>query len=198
MNEKQLLTGLISSDNRAFSIFFNTYWKEFFLYTNRILNDEEESVDILQDTFATIWENRKKLMHVQSLKAYMYTIIHHKAVKSIKKNSKQRQLIQDLYHYFPDQTDKPLEEINAKELADFIQKEIQQLSPRMREIFLLSRDEQLSYKEIAQRLSISENTVKKQVSLSLKQLRKGIDKVYFAKSVGAISVYKALVTVIQM
>ena len=176
----------------AFSIFFDTYWKEFYTYVYRILQDQEESTDILQDTFAAVWEQREKLSHVQSIKAYVYTIIHHKAVKSIKNNIKLRNLKDELSQYFPQHDDKLTQEVNARELAVLIQEEIQNLPPRMREIFLLSRNEYLSYREIAEQLCISENTVKKQVSSSIKQLKQKIDAVYLTKSVSAVSICKAL------
>ncbi|KGE15123.1 RNA polymerase, sigma-24 subunit, ECF subfamily [Sphingobacterium deserti] len=176
----------------AFSLFFDRYWKEFYAYVYRILQDQEESTDILQDTFAALWEQREKLGQVQSIKAYVYTIIHHKAVKSIKNNIKLRHLKDELGKYFPSHDDKLAQEVNARELAALINEEIQNLPPRMREIFLLSRNEYLSYREIAEQLSISENTVKKQVSLSIKQLKQRIDAVYLTKSVSAVSICKAL------
>ncbi|MFD2966383.1 RNA polymerase sigma factor [Sphingobacterium bambusae] len=198
MDDKQLLEGIISSRQLAFSTFFHSYWKDFYSYVQRIVNDDDESIDILQDTFATLWENREKLAHVQSLKGYVYTIIHHKAVASIKNNIKLRNLKDELYAYFPQHDDRLIHEVNARELATLIQEEIQKLPPRMREIFLLSRNEQLSYREIAQQLAISENTVKKQVSLSLKQLKQRIDNAYVTKSVGAVSICKALALIDQL
>lgn len=195
MKDEEMLDGIISNQQAAFSIFFNTYWKDFYSYLYRMLQDEEESTDILQDTFTTIWENRQKLKHVQSLKGYVYRIIHYKAVKAIQHNIKLRNLKDELASYFPRHDDKLTEEVDAKELANLINREIQNLPPRMREIFLLSRNEQLSYKEIAEQLAISENTVKKQVSTSIKQLKQRIDAVYMAKSVSAVSVCKALMLI---
>ncbi|TDS09758.1 RNA polymerase sigma factor [Sphingobacterium paludis] len=192
MNERELLEGIICGKQRAFSLFFDTYWEEFYAYVYRILHDQEESTDILQDTFAAIWEQRERLTDVQSIKAYVYTIIHHKAVKSIKNNIKLRNLKDELSQYFPHHDDKLAQEVNARELAVLINEEIQNLPPRMREIFLLSRNEYLSYRQIAEQLSISENTVKKQVSSSIKQLKQKIDAVYLTKSVSAVSICKAL------
>lgn len=195
MDEKKILNGIISGEQQAFSAFFHFHWKTFFSYANKILNDTEESTDILQDTFASIWENRSKLHHVQSLTAYTYTIIHHKAVKCIKDQVKFRHLQQELGDQLAKQSDKPLQEINAKELAAIIQHKIEQLPPRMREVFELSRTEQLSYKEIAQQLNISELTVKKQINLSLRQIKRGLQYAYFTKSLSAVSLYKALLMI---
>lgn len=198
MKDEEILDGIISSQQAAFSVFFNTYWKDFYTYLYKMLQDEDESTDILQDTFTTIWENRQKLTHVQSLKGYVYGIIHYKAVKAIQNNIKLRNLKDELYSYFPRHDDNLAQEVDAKELANLITLEIQNLSPRMREIFMLSRNEQLSYREIATQLSISENTVKKQVSMSIKQLKQRIDAVYMAKSVSAVSVCKALMLIDQL
>src|SRR5690606_16277594 len=68
--------------------------------------------------------------------------------------------------------------VGAKELSALLDAEIENLPERMREVFLLSRKEHLSYKEIAERLNISDQTVKKQIYNSLKYLRLKIDKEY--------------------
>src|SRR5690606_35986019 len=70
------------------------------------------------------------------------------------------------------------DELDQRDLAAFIASEIDKLPPRAREIFLMSRNEDLSYKEIADKLSIAENTVRKQVSFSIKYLRMKINKAY--------------------
>lgn len=157
---------------------FDRYWKELYSYVMRLVKDKEESVDIVQDTFASLWQQREQLAAVKSLKGYLYAITHHKALHFIKSSIRHRHYLDAMASYYPESKQLLEEELDAHELATFIDAEIEKLPPRMREIFLLSREERLSYKEIADRLSIAENTVRKQISFSIRHLRTRINRVY--------------------
>lgn len=178
MEETSLLDGLIAGNRQVFSTLFDLYWEELYSYVARLVGDKEESIDIVQDTFASLWEQREQLVVVKSLRGYIFAMVHHKAMRFIKNSIRYRNYIDSMEAYFSSYKFSMEDEIAARELADFIKKEIDNLPPRMREIFLLSREERLSYKEIALKLSIAENTVRKQISFSIKYLRMRIGKAY--------------------
>lgn len=180
MDEKSLLDGLVAGDKHAFSVLFDCYWKDLYAYVDRLIKDKEESLDIVQDTFTSLWQQREQLTTVRSIKGYMYAIVHHKAIQFIKSSVRHRHYLSAMASYFPENIETLEDEMDAKELATFINNEIENLPPRMREIFLLSRAEKLSYKEIAVKLSIAENTVRKQISFSLKHLRMKLSKTYYS------------------
>ncbi|SEL54747.1 RNA polymerase sigma factor [Parapedobacter koreensis] len=191
MDETSLLNGLIAGDKRAFSMLFGMYWKELYVYVIRLVKDKEESIDIVQDTFTSLWQQREQLAEVKSLKGYIYAVVHHKAIQFIKSSIRHRDYVVAMANYFPEPHHSLEEELDAHDLAAFINAEIENLPPRMREVFLLSRNERLSYKEIAVKLSIAENTVRKQVSFSIKYLRMKINEAYFSAGIAVFAIIKA-------
>ncbi|MBK1442417.1 RNA polymerase sigma-70 factor [Parapedobacter sp. ISTM3] len=194
MDETSLLNGLIAGDKRAFSMLFSAYWKELYAYVIRIIKDKEESVDIVQDAFTSLWQQREQLHEVKSLKGYIFAMVHHKAIRFIKSSIRHRDYVVAMAAYFPDPHHSLEAEIDAHDLAAFINAEIAKLPPKMREVFLLSRNERLSYKEIAVKLSIAENTVRKQVSFSIKYLRMKINKAYFSVGAALFVLIRALLS----
>lgn len=166
------LVPLIKSGNgTAFKEIYDRYWTVLYLHGSRVLKDEEEAKDIVQELFVQIWNKGSELDFGNSLSGYLFRAtknrvlnhIAHKKVKSDYENS--------LKNFVQEGELITEEHLRAKELAIIIEKEITQLPTKMREVFELSRKEHLSYKEIGASLGISENTVRRQVSNALSILR---------------------------
>lgn len=162
----------------AFSAVYDAYWERLFRYVIRILPDEDDVADIVQETFIAFWEARGRLGKVNSVKAYLFVIARNLAFQRFRVRLKQTDVENKLVDYYAKADESTLIAINTKELADLIDAEVDKLPERMREVFTLSRKEHLSYKEIAERLQISDQTVKKQINKSLKYLRLKIDEEY--------------------
>jgi len=178
MNEKILLQKLVEGDDLSFSKVFDLHWENLFTYVAKVLKDKDDSIDVVQDTFTALWEQRDQLAHVKSLKAYLFSIARYKAFRFIHLNLQKRDYFNSLASFLTATSIDLEEHVYARELSSFIENEMMKLPPKMREIFILSRIEQLSYKEIAERLSISDKTVKKQISNSIKYLRLRMDEQY--------------------
>src|SRR5690606_7320058 len=161
-----------------FSSIYDTYWEQLFRYVIRILPDENDVADVVQETFITFWEARTKLEHVKSTKAYLFIIARNLAFKLFRERLKQSEFEQRLVEHYGIIDADMLADVHTKELSDLIDAEVEKLPERMREVFVLSRKEHLSYREIAERLKISDGTVKKQISKSLKYLRLKLDDEY--------------------
>ena len=169
----QLLKG---GDEHAFSSFYDTLWEPLFSFVVRAVKDTDDAMDIVQETFISIWQQRNALESVQSVRSYVFSIARYKALRYIRLNIQKRDYLTSLWQFFDTYTESPEELLTADELQHAIDKQVAKLPPKMREVFLLSRDEHLSYKEIAARLNISDKTVKKQINNSLKMLRLKLDK----------------------
>ncbi|WP_036601327.1 RNA polymerase sigma factor [Olivibacter sitiensis] len=180
MTENILLQKLSEGDESAFSMVFDLHWESLFTYVVRVLKDKDESVDIVQDTFAALWQQRDRLSHVKSLKGYLFSIAHYKALRYIKCNIQRNDYIKSMSAFLPDHESNLEANLYARELTLYIEKELLNLPPKMREVFMLSRMEHLSHKEIAGKLGISENTVKKQINYSIRFLRLKIDNQYLS------------------
>lgn len=137
----------------------------------RKLGDMDEVEDILQELFIYLWEKRETIYFSTSVRSYLYTAIRNRIINHFYRKNRESEYLNSL-HEFVERgefiTDLTIRE---KEFAGIIQKEIDALPPRMREVFTLHRNHELTYKQIAQQLGTSEQTVATQVKNSLKVLR---------------------------
>ena len=124
--------------------------------------------------FVKLWENRDQLYITSNLQSYLFAIIRHRIIDKIRKNVTREEYAsaqKALSAAFFPATDKQVE---AKELQQAVQALLSQLPARVKEIYKLSRDEGLSNREIPQKLGLSEQTVKNQLSTALKHLKKSL------------------------
>lgn len=171
VEETGFIQFLSSGDDKAFSELYDRYWEPLFGYVMHVLQDKEDSMDIVQDTFITVWQQRTSLGNVQSFKAYIFSIARYKALRYIRMNIRKRDYLSSLLNFLQAHDESPEELMINGELQSIINTEVANLPPKMREVFLLSREQRLSYREIAAKLNISDKTVKKQISNSLKLIR---------------------------
>src|SRR5690606_22036688 len=162
-------------DEEMFSDLYDGYWERVFQYVIRILPDEDDAADVLQEPFVTVWEVRNQLAHVKSTKSYLFAMARNFAFKRFRERAKEADFSGQLVRYYSDTDESATASVYGKELSEWFDREVNRLPARMREVFVLSRKEHLSYKEIGERLNISDQTVKKQVSKSLKLLRLKLD-----------------------
>ncbi|WP_111709925.1 RNA polymerase sigma factor [Lutibacter citreus] len=170
-NDDILLERLKSGDNQALTEIYNAYWKSLFLSSYSLLKNKETSEDIIQDVFLDIWKKREQLKITISLKAYLYACTRYKVYDYFRKNKKgiNVDLIENLNTRAYQAT--PATKLMHKELVEHIETVVSTLPKKCREIYLLSREEQLSHKEIAQKLNISTKTIESHITRALKTLR---------------------------
>jgi len=173
----QLIDLLKKDDENAFSEIYNRYADSLAGFASAKFFDVEDGRDIIHDVFVKLWQERTKLKVDRDLKAYLFKLTRDRIVDKIRKNITRREYAAMLgslavrYEATIDQ------KIAAKEIAQSIETSLNELSPRVKEIFLLSREENLSIKEIADKLQLSEQTVKNQLSTALKHLRQSLAQV---------------------
>ncbi|MBK1439478.1 RNA polymerase sigma-70 factor [Parapedobacter sp. ISTM3] len=172
------LRQLKAGDESVFSEIYDAHWESLFKYVIRILPDQDDAADIVQETFVTFWELRRQLDGVKTVKAYLFVMARNLAFRRFRDYVKRTEVEDKLAQFYGDPVVNLEQLVGAKELANLLDAEIEKLPKRMREVFVLSRKEHLSYKEIAERLHISDQTVKKQINNSLKYLRLKIDEEY--------------------
>jgi RNA polymerase sigma-70 factor (family 1) len=173
-----LLQQLALGDELAFTSVYDQYWEPLLRHIMRILPNKDEAIDVVQETFLSFWNQGHKLERINSIKTYLFTMGRNAAFKKWKLNLKQRNYLESLVAHYAEADEGFEQIINTKELSAVLDAEIEKLPTKMREIFILSRKEHLTYKEIAEKLQISDLTVKKQINNSLKQLRLKIGEEY--------------------
>ncbi|WP_132225559.1 RNA polymerase sigma factor [Albibacterium bauzanense] len=157
-------------------IMYNKFWKELYIAAFRRLQSEENAEDILQDVFLSLLESDFDFENEQSVRALLHKRLKSRIIdffrKEILKTSFENQKI--LQNDYDDTYSDTW--LLSNELEFIVQQEINNLPEKMKEIFLLSREERLSNEEIATRLKVSGKTVRNQLSTALKKIRATIHK----------------------
>lgn len=135
----------------------------------RVVKDQDESRDIVQQVMCEFWDKRDKWSGIQSYSAYLYTSVYRFAILSSKKSLSLKS--ERLSTNKIDVAYSPTDTLSYQELEKKIFQVIHDLPPKCKEIFLLSREDELSYKEIAAQLNISIKTVEAQMGIALKRLQ---------------------------
>jgi RNA polymerase sigma-70 factor (ECF subfamily) len=179
-SDQELLELLKTGDQRAYTVIYDRYWGILFRHAWKMLRDEEQSADVLQDLFTTIWVNASTLDIKNSLSSYLYSALRNRILKLIRHEQVQVNYLGTLPDFEKEGRNITDELLREKELAAQIEQEIALLPAKMREIFELSRKAHLSYRQIAEETNVSEGTVKKQVYNALKILRAKLGMAFFA------------------
>ncbi len=170
-SDELLLKLLVEDDKKAYNEIYNRYWEQLFLYVAKAITDREGAKDIVQEIFISLWVRRLNLAAISSLKAYLFSAGRYKGLSYIRENISKKKYLQSMALYIDLATHSVHDKYTAKELSNLIDKEIEKLPSKMKEVFILSRKEDHSYKWIAENLMISDKTVKKQVSNVLKKFK---------------------------
>ncbi len=192
-SDKQLTALLKEGDTGAFTEMYERYWDRLLVYVMRAVRRQPDAEDIIQELFVSIWRRREELDIEHALSTYLYNSARYLALRYIERNITRSNHLHSLAAGLSGGAGEPDSTIEAaifgRELEAKIDQLVKQLPPKMQEVFLLSRREHLSYKEIAERLSISEETVKKQVSNALRILRGNLGQLPAALFICVLSYY---------
>lgn len=160
---------LVSLLHNGFSEGFNSlYWKYHqLIYMNvyKFVKNKEESQDILQDVFATLWESRQIIKQEQSVSGWLFVISFNKSVNHLKRkirHSAAQEKVLSYYHTYDEERDDSHEEHYR-----ILHTAIRDMSPQKQKVFKLCKLEGKSYEEAAQQLNISRHTVKEYLSLAM-------------------------------
>lgn len=175
-DERSLVLRLIDGDEDAFCELYAAYKNRLIYFAMRFLKSREYAEDIFQDAFTVIWQSRRFINPDASFSSYLYMIVRNRILNQLRNLANEDRLKEHILSYAVDYSNDTNNEILANDLKRLISHALQQLTPRQREIFKMSREQQLSHREIAEVLGISIYTVQESVSNSLKILRSYLEK----------------------
>ena len=186
-----LLQQLSHNDQAAFTAIYQRYWKSLFREAMNILRSQKEAEDCVQELFVSLWRRRQALSVNTSLGGYLHTAVRYQCIDIIERDMIRGGYLEDFTSYMAGQQSMPSveEEMYARDLAANIDQVMDKMPNKMREVFRLSRQEHLSHREIADRLQISEETVKKQIYLALKILKSHLGDTSLAMLIAATFIY---------
>ncbi len=171
LSDSELVSLLKQRDRQAFAEIYDRYSMMIYYKINQMLRDEDLSKDLVQDLFTTIWEKSDLIRDHVGISSYLYVASRNRVLNYIQRRKTKSDYLAEIGKYSLQMSHETLEKIDEKDLMLLITGEIAKLPAKMREVFELSRLEDLSHREIAERLNISESTVKKQVQNALKILK---------------------------
>ncbi len=162
-------------DILSFEQIYRQYWSKLYIYAFNVLRERELCEDIIQEVFIDLWTKRHNVQ-ISDLNSYLHQSVKYQIFNHFRKSKYKRQLLMkfDLIH-----TQYTIDELYEKEeLKAQIKDVISQLPEQRRVIFEMSRVEGLSNKEISEHLDISVQTIKNQISASLKFIRNSLNNMY--------------------
>jgi RNA polymerase sigma-70 factor (ECF subfamily) len=144
----------------------------------KALREKTNAADVIQDVFLSLWNRRHELKIEGSLTNYLHTAVRYKAIHHIEKNITRRDYLAVLadvsVNWLPPNAEVDLQ---LEELQKALSTVVTRMPPKMQQVYILSRQQQLSHKEIAEQLSVSVETVKKHIQHALQLIKAALQYV---------------------
>ena len=177
--EQFIFDRMVNGDKEAFRFFFEKYYADLCNLINFYLHNSVMAEEIAQDIYVQFWEKKENIEIAVSVKAYLLKASKNKSLNYLRNERNKLQVREKLTKIAEGSFDElPEEDLDVNWLHDIIQQGIDSLSPKCREVFILAKEKNLSYKEIAEQLGISVKTVENQMGKALKKLREYLRPFY--------------------
>lgn len=171
ISDVDLLSQIQSDDQQALLVLMQKYDRSLFRYIRSKTNSLESAEEAVQDIFISLWNNRHTIVINDTLSPYLFKSAKHKVVDFYIANNKHithQDILLPEYNHLTVPSAENM--IIDSELNDWLSGEINKMPVNVQNVFRLSRIEHLPIKEIANKLSLSEQTVKNNLSIALKRL----------------------------
>lgn len=167
------LLKMVADDNRlAFNMFYDLYYDQIFRFSYYFLKDTEACREVVAETFFSIWQSRLKLKDIENIETYLFVTVRNEATRYLSRSSKSRfvSLEDTTLQLTARENESPEDKLLMEEMERILNRVIDELPEKCRLIFLLARQEGLKPKEIAERLSINESTVRVQMKIAIDKI----------------------------
>ena len=177
-NDKLLLALISNGDEKAFNMLFEKYRNRFYNYLVKITKSKEIAEEATLDVFFKIWNARQILNQIENFESFIFRVVHNKGLDYLRKAKKSRLLQLEIWSDLENfaSSSSADEVLLAAETEYAINTAISHLTPQKKEAFRLSREEFLTYDEIAKKMQISPNTVRNHISSALQFIKGHLDK----------------------
>lgn len=172
LNDQELTEYLRNGDHLAFNEIYKRYWRASINAAFQRLKSKEGAEEVVQDVFVNLYIRRSQIQPKSSLEAYLKIAIKYRIIDAFRSQKLKESHLKSVIAQEERLPLQPDQEFEYKELREKIRKAADQLPDKCREVFLMSRFEQLSNQEIAERTGIAVSTVKKHMHKALIILRK--------------------------
>ena len=175
MNERKLILGLKRGDHDSYEILFKLYYAKFVNFADAIIKDRNSAKDIVQEALIKIWANRAGLDENLNLQNYIYVIVKRLILNYLRDHKPSESLESEVANKLQCTSSGGQDLIViANETRNRIQDIISKMPSQRRTVFVMSRNQGMTNKQIAEALQISVKTVERHMTLALAELRENI------------------------
>lgn len=171
LTDEDLMHMLRSDDALAFAELYQRHWEQMAVHAMKVIHSREDARDIVQEVFVSLWKLRNIIELKGPLIVYLLRSARNGAIRHIECHITSNSYLKTLSARVTEGIAAPSSYCEYKELQQQVADAVAALPTKMQEVYLLSRNEKMSYKQIADHMGIAENTVRKQMSNALKSLR---------------------------
>ncbi|MEC5143669.1 RNA polymerase sigma-70 factor [Chitinophaga sp. 212800010-3] len=175
-NEKELFQKIADGEEIAFRQLFHEYNARLLPFIYKICKSDVIAEELVQEVFLRVWVNRRELADMEKPASWIFRVASNLSLSYLRALSGKERKLLNIDAAPEPPSENMLEQLTMKELQLLIEKGVAQLPPRRQQIFRLSRQEGLNHKEIADKLELSQNTVKDQLVIALKFIREYIHR----------------------
>jgi len=177
IDEKALLQKIAGGDQIAFNTLFEQYRNRLFSYLYKVTKSRETSEEIVLDVFLKIWTRKEIAKEIANFEAFIFRIAHNKAIDFLRNLQTKPEIQREVWEKLElISNDAPDDKIIHNDTVSNIESAVKNLSPQRKKVYQLSREEGLSYDQIAKKLNLSSNTVRNHISASLEFIRQFINE----------------------
>lgn len=175
-DERELVLRLIRGDQQAFCALYSLYKERLIYFAMKFIKSPEFAEDIFHDSFVAVWQTRQFIDPDKPFRTYIYTIVRNRLLNIIRNIDMEDRAKAYIAATSIDRFSETESRVRADELHNMIQQAKKRLTPRQKTIFEMSREQNMTNSEIAQRLQISLATVNDHISNALKIIRQFIER----------------------
>jgi RNA polymerase sigma-70 factor, ECF subfamily len=194
---RTLAEGIKAGNHSAFETLYKAYFEPLYFFAKDYVIDVDQSRNIVQDSFLSLWEKRDFLNVDLNLKSFLYTIVRNNSLNYLKREKNKKRIDSEIHQVYFEElrlnyealSQLPIDKISFEELQKLIEDATEKLPPQCRLIFKMSRFDALKNGEIAEQLNISTKTVEGHITQALKSIRKQLKKYYQAEILSQIILF---------
>jgi RNA polymerase sigma-70 factor (ECF subfamily) len=192
LSDQQLVSLLKEGSAAAYTELFDRYQPLLYIYSCKIVKDEDEAADLVQEVFLYVWDKKDSIEFNSSVLAYLYSAVRYKFFNLLDKRKVRNDYASSFRKFMEEGAPTTDDYLREKEMLRLIEYNVSLLPQKLKQIYELSRIANMTNTQIAEVLGISEKTVQNQLSLAIRQLKLKLTLQSFSIIMGSTFLFELL------